>query len=1246
MTRSLFALWLLPASIAAYLQVSYPFNLQLPPVALVGESYEYQIAPTTFATDSDNLQYSLVGNPTWLSLDSNSRTLSGTPSASDVGEINFKINAAGSNGAFVDMDSKLMVAKENGPDVKGNVTQVLATSGLLSGPKTINIGPSKPIDITFPWNTFASNGWSPSYYALLSDHTPLPAWISFDGSSLHFTGTTPSITSTQSFDILLIASQSPGYAGSSLSFTLVISNHQFLFQPYAQTLNLEKRQNVYIDLKSTLLLDGVAVLEPQIQSVDATLPSWLKLDKKTSIISGDAPSGTMSQDISVNATDQFGDVAQLNLHILFKSDLFASEIGQVNATIGEKFEYAIPQGVLSSNNEKLSVDLASLSRYLQFDPSKATIYGTITQDFPAQKVQCILTAVSSDDSQKDTQTFQIVASNSTESGTASVPAGTASNADPHHEDNAGQIAGIIIGSIIGAICGILLLFGLVICLRRRKQRKSYASPKLPRSPKKSDISRPMFIPLGYPHVDVDHDQEDLENGKGEHDYLMHRASEKPPMLDLDLQADDRDDESLTDSIGDADTRILDTFEESSWGFQNDTAPSQHPCDSMRIPTEQLAESLRSSTFRKHRRRATTVYHDQIHRSSGLPVNRRITGMGHGRQTYSPSRSNTNFSRSSLRRPPSTSSYTTTRCTSTFSTAPSTAPQRPVARQQPRVTTPVENRRSIRVVPASTRSSLVDRPMDVKRDSYIRNRASNKSPFFSAAGSRASSSTYKGAPAFMSDAPARRNTIVRPDDDVVEGRGKEMPSSSKARKPSKERIEARRSVSKPSVSPVSETSPKEFPGSLRQNRVTRPYTSAGIHRDRVEKSYARPDTTIAYSSSEMPRRASTRDSLRAYSLKSRLNDLTGSEIFKDADLSDSVYTDEEDEIEEAEKRVMVKPGDFVLPPLQIDTRRRSKRNSAEKKAEKQKRTSKGETKRDLKRTSERDPTPFYSAYVAEHGGKENMSSTYSLGARSTPARADTQSKTKATASPERPKTARQSQTATDRKSKRISKTPSQPVSNPKERHSRKSLHSRSASLKKTHSRGQSTAYPFFDSVSRPTSTTRPSSSKLSLMTRDLSGNLTFYGAEDEEPTVEELRSSSIGFRTSNGRINSNARRSRLASLHESSQFATPSPPPKSSKRATVQQVAQTQVRPAGLGLFPVDVRAEMCVGRERERERTPLGALGGENVSRMTPEGESGLDGQKGRQQGWGSLKSMVGKGGRLVSGGYWDKQGREDKVFL
>jgi hypothetical protein len=304
----------------------------------------------------------------------------------------------------------------------------------------------------------------------------------------------------------------------------------------------------------------------------------------------------------------------------------------------------------------------------------------------------------------------------------------------------------------------------------------------------------------------------------------------------------------------------------------------------------------------------------------------------------------------------------------------------------------------------------------------------------------------------------------------------------------------------------------------------------------------------------------------------------------------------------------------------------------------------------------------------------MSSTHSLSARSTLALADPQPKTKATPSPERPKTARHSRTISDvRKVNRTSKILSQAIETPKERYSRKSLHSRTQyrqsgpSFKKTHSRAQSTAYPFFENPSRPSSignaiTTaadavcvQPSATKSSLMMRDLSGNLTFYGDDDEEPTVEELRSSSIGFRTSNGRINSIARRSRLASLHESSQFATPSPPPKSKKRETVVPVptpspasvpfptsTPTAVRPVGLGLFPVNARAELCVGAGSEREHAPLSKLAVENRMATPEVEESGLGVQNGRQT-WGGL---VGKGKRWVSGGYWDRQAKEDKAFL
>jgi hypothetical protein len=84
-----------------------------------------------------------------------------------------------------------------------------------------------------------------------------------------------------------------------------------------------------------------------------------------------------------------------------------------------------------------------------------------------------------------------------------------------------------------------------------------------------------------------------------------------------------------------------------------------------------------------------------------------------------------------------------------------------------------------------------------------------------------------------------------------------------------------------------------------------------------------------------------------------------------------------------------------------------------------------------------------------------------------------------------------------------------------------------------------------------------------------------------------------------------------------------------------------VKSVGLGLFPVDARAELSAA---DRERTSLSRL--QSESRVTPDVEdSGLEVPKGRQT-WGSWKSVVGRGSRWVSGGYWDKQGKEDKVFI
>lgn len=386
---------------------------------------------------------------------------------------------------------------------------------------------------------------------------------------------------------------------------------------------------------------------------------------------------------------------------------------------------------------------------------------------------------------------------------------------------------------------------------------------------------------------------------------------------------------------------------------------------------------------------------------------------------------------------------------------------------------------------------------------------------------------------------------------------------------------------------------------------------------------------------MIRRASTRKSLLASGLKASLNDLTGSEIYDNADLSESVYTDDEDDINDYSKRTTVKPGQFTLPPLNLDSRksaarekRRSKRDSQPKKKD-----------RELKRTSEREPTPHYLA--REHGGKENMSSTYSLGKMKITPIPEAKATPRAALSPVRTNAARRSsQTLALPRRSALRDTPLSRAHSPApsiERHSRRSLHSRQHSLtsaakrtphtKTTHSRTQSSAFPFFDPSSpaesspgsipatspTPAPHARMGASRQPTVSRDLSGNLVFHGDE----TLPN--SSSVVF----------------------------TPPPKGPPSAPLPQLqlgkrvsnvpsgvpGSRQSR--GLGLFP-----------QALQEREVLASVGGdgEGAGAGTSAGtekETAVK-EKGRRT-WGEgMKSALGRGS--VWG--WERERDDVKVFV
>ena len=907
MTRFLAYMALLPQLACATPQVNYPLSLQYPPVARIGEPFSFQFAPTTFSSDSENLQYSLAGNPPWLLLDGDSRTLLGTPQASDIGTANFTINAAGQGGAVASMESHLFVSAADEPTAKDDVSTALSAAGDISRHNTVTVKPLKHFNISFPSDTFDSHNVSLSYFALLENRTPLPAWISFDSSSVSFVGITPATTYPQNIQMVLIASEAPGFSASSVSFTMVVSEHTLVFKPSSQSISIAKGQDVQInDLKKGLFLDGSSVRDKDLQSVTAELPSWLSLDNDTITISGTAPAELKSQDIVITAKDQAGDIAEYTIHVKIQSKTLIGDIGTLNLTLGEPFNYIIPQK-FPGKYKNVTVDLGNLAGHLQFDLATVTISGTVPANFIPQDVQCSLTAVSDQNSDKDSQTFHIKVSKATTTSPRDTSGGT--NRSEHTSDK--RKMAIIVGAVFGGIFSALILVMFVFCLKRRRRlARSYINPKLPRSPRKSEISQPMFMPW---HEWDDTVEQHDEKGKVTQDPFMALTPEHPPRLDLvlpkynihgtvnqigkddsskatttkryqsviattqtstshahtpRLPGDCEGGHSLAGSIDDDDTRTLDNFQTSSFGIYDDTAPSQHPPDSMRIPTE-LAKraSQTSDTFRKHKRRTTTVYQDQIHRNTGLAVNRRITGMGHGRHTYSLSRTNTNFS--SLHRPQSMGSNATTRRTSTFSIAPSAFPQSPLARKHTTlVTTPTEVRRSVRVVPASRRSSYVDgRTVDEKRNSYIRERTSNQSPFFSA-GAHASICRYKSPPAFVAEAistprsplsPRNRNTAVTSDEDVIVGAENEISGTL---------------LIGELFGDQTASLTHKFPGSLRTNRVNRPHTAISPPRDRVVKSYMRAGTAVSSNTGSIGRRASSRHTFRVYDLKASLNDLTG------------------------------------------------------------------------------------------------------------------------------------------------------------------------------------------------------------------------------------------------------------------------------------------------------------------------------------------------------------------------------------
>ena len=744
--------------------IVFPFNSQVPTAARVSHLYSFQFSASTFAPGDADFIYSLSGQPAWLTLDSASRTLTGTPGQSDTGSSTFTLTAADSTGA-AHMQCTLVVVTNPLPTLQGDLGDQLAESTNLSSsdPPIMTLLPNSAFDFHFRQNPFIDIVQRDLYYyATLSDHTPLPSWLHFDGANLAFSGVAPQLSAfPQPFQIMLIASDVLGFAGSSSSFTIRIGERQLVFVPEERDVRFKHGEAFEKeDLGNTLLANGVKVDVAKLKDVEMKgLPGWTKFDSETLKLQGDAPDNALAANATLTVKDENGETATLFLRLTPEGDspsLFKGEVGTLHATPGELFEYTIPTSVIADEDVTLMLVLPTEARWLHFDSGKRELRGEVPTQ-TASTITATLNARAPPNSVKgETQVFEIVINaTATSSSTAttlftsraapttsstSTAVALATNTESRNGLPGRTIAGIVVGTILAAAILIALLF---LCCRRRRRREGYENHTSTSNP---TISRPIPQPDTNSIAVVTTMQRDVEKAESVEE-------ERAPQIDLNLPPRSARNSkwtgrfsrvSLVSSLGNGEDMIRADANIPEWGHE--PVVLQTPHESFSVPA-QLARVSRQLSDMSPSKRALR----KLRAKRARPYSEDDVGLGIGM-----SGANLSSHRAGSRRKASSIGFEatmdrsscgsfTTRGTSMLSARPSDFPRPPT--QESFVGSRLflvgtDKRKSVRLVPRSDSASndcTIDdnandeRSMQEKRQSFIRKRASTtlSSPLWSA-----------------------------------------------------------------------------------------------------------------------------------------------------------------------------------------------------------------------------------------------------------------------------------------------------------------------------------------------------------------------------------------------------------------------------------------------------------------------------------------------------------------------------------
>ncbi|KAM0524018.1 hypothetical protein ACHAPE_001273 [Trichoderma viride] len=464
---------------------SYPFNAQLPPVARIDRLFSYSFSPNTF-TSSSNITYSLGHHPSWLSIEKGSRRLYGTPKDEDIpaGDVvgqQFDLIATDGIGSS-SMNATVVISRNPPPSIKIPVSQQMDSLGTFSAPSSLLSYPSTDFRYTFDQSTFGA-GNNFTYYASTNDSTPLPAWITFDQQTLTFSGRTPAFESLiqppQKFDFSLVASDVVGFAGTALSFAIVVGSHKLTTDHPVIQLNATRGFKISFDgLANGIQLDNKDVNPSSLNVSTENMPSWLSFDPATLLLEGTPASNDESASFKIIIRDSFADVLNIHVRADVGTGLFQSNLKRdIEIQPGDEFNLDFSSYLRDPKDIDLKVDLYPEPGWLHVDG--LTISGNAPKTAKGKfKMSIKATSKSTGLSESEVLQAAFLSPDEAKSSPTSHTSNSTRPASMSPEDAPSRrmnTTDILLATILPVLFLTFTIMLIVCVMRRRRHRRTYMS---------------------------------------------------------------------------------------------------------------------------------------------------------------------------------------------------------------------------------------------------------------------------------------------------------------------------------------------------------------------------------------------------------------------------------------------------------------------------------------------------------------------------------------------------------------------------------------------------------------------------------------------------------------------------------------------------------------------------------------------------------------------------------------------------